>query len=120
MAASPCDDRRTILWGKETGQWLSTLPSTVNGTDLSVVEFQDALHLSYARTPPGLQPNCDGCGHQLTVRHALSCKKGGLVHSRHNEIRDELVDLASKAFSPSAVRDEPKIYIGRAPEEKKN
>jgi hypothetical protein len=26
----PCDDRRTILRGRDTGQWLSVKPSTVN------------------------------------------------------------------------------------------
>jgi hypothetical protein len=39
------DNRRTILRGKETGQWLSVLPSTVNGTELSAQEFRDALLL---------------------------------------------------------------------------
>jgi hypothetical protein len=29
---------------------------------------------------------------------------------RHNEIRDELADLAAKAFVPSAIRNEPLIY----------
>jgi hypothetical protein len=33
----------------------------------------------------------------------LECKKGGNVILRHNEIRDELADLASKAIVPSAV-----------------
>jgi hypothetical protein len=46
-------------------------------------------------------------------------QKGGLaLISRHNEIRDELSDLASKALAPSAVRDEPKIHTCRNPEEK--
>ena len=90
----------------------------MNGTELSAVEFRDALHMRYARTPLGLQPNCEGCGQQLIVWHALACKKFGLVHSRNNAIRDELVDLESKAFSPSAVRNKPKISIGRAPKEK--
>jgi hypothetical protein len=40
-----CDNRRTILRGKETGQWLLILPSTVNGTELSAQEFSDALLL---------------------------------------------------------------------------
>ena len=31
------------------------------------------------------------------------------VISGHNEIRDKWIDLASKAYSSSAVRDEPKI-----------
>jgi hypothetical protein len=38
------------------------------------------------------------------------------VISRHNEIRDELVDLASKALTPSAVRDEPRIHTSRPAE----
>jgi hypothetical protein len=95
-----CDNRRTILRGKETGQWLSVLPSTVNGTELSAQEFRDALLLWYARCPPDLPIQCTGYQQKFSVRHALECKPGGLVISRHNEIRDELSDLASKAFSP--------------------
>jgi hypothetical protein len=40
------------------------------------------------------------------------------VISRHNEIRDELSYLASKACIPSAVRDEPKIHLSRPAEKK--
>jgi hypothetical protein len=29
---------------------------------------------------------------------------------RHNEIRDELADLAAKAIIPSAIRNEPLIH----------
>jgi len=115
----PCDDRRTILRGKDTGQWLSVLPSTVNGTELSAQEFRDSLCLRYARTPGDLPKSCDGCGQKFSIRHALECKKGGLVICRHNEVRDELSDLAVKAFIPSAVRDEPRIHIGRPAEESK-
>jgi hypothetical protein len=93
------------------------LPSTVNGTELS----RDALLLWYAtRGPPDLPPFCDGCNQKCSVCHALECKKDGLVISRHNEIRrDKLSNLASKALSPSAVRDEPKIQTScRSPEVK--
>jgi hypothetical protein len=45
-------------------------------------------------------------------------QKDSLVISRHNEIRDELSDLASKALSPSAVCDEPKIHTCRSREVK--
>jgi hypothetical protein len=62
--------------------------------------------------------NCCSFLDTFSVPHALECKKGGLVISHHNEIRDELSDLASKAFSPSAVRDEPKIHTCRSPEVK--
>jgi hypothetical protein len=40
------------------------------------------------------------------------------VISRRNDIRDELSYLASKAITPSAVNDEPKIHTGRPTEEK--
>ena len=57
----------------------------------------------------------NGCGQAFSVQHAMTCKKGGLVIIRHNEIGDELADIASKALTPSAVRDEPSIYPhGRA------
>jgi hypothetical protein len=108
----------TILRGKETGQWLSAVPSTVNGTELAQQEFREALLLRFAKSPGDLQSHCDGCGAKFSVRHGLPCKKGGLVTSRHNEIRDELSDLASKASIPSAVRDEPKIYFSRPVEKK--
>ena len=68
------------------------------------------LNLRCARTSGGLQSSCDGCNQQLSVRRALlERKKGSLVISRHNEIRDKLIDLASKTCSLFAVCDEPKI-----------
>jgi hypothetical protein len=119
MENMSCDERRAILRGQSTGQWLSVLPSTVNGTELSAQEFRDSLLLRYGRSPPDLPTHCDGCSKKFSVRHALECKKGGLVISRHNEIRDELCDLASRALTPSSVRDEPKIHLSRSKEEMK-
>jgi hypothetical protein len=116
LSGLDCDTRRTILRGKETGQWLSVMPSTLNGTELSAQEFRDALLLRHARTPGDLPSHCDGCGAKFDVRHALGCKKGGLVILRHNEINEELCDLASKALVPSAVRVEPMIQTRRAAE----
>ena len=43
-------------------------------------------------------------------QHVLECKKVGLVIFRHNEIQDELVNLASRALTPSVVHDEPLIH----------
>jgi hypothetical protein len=51
LSGLSCDARRTIRRGKETGLWLTTLPSTVNGTELSAQEFRYQLLLRYARSP---------------------------------------------------------------------
>jgi hypothetical protein len=96
-----CDNCRTILRGKE--DWSvapGTAVNTVKGTERSAQEFRDALLLRYARCPPDPPIQCDGCQQKFNVCHALECKRGGLLISRHNEIRDKLSDLASKAFFP--------------------
>ena len=110
-------ERRTIMRGKDTGQWLSVVPSLLNGTVLSPQEFRDGLALRYAHTPKDLPRRCDGCDQPFDIQHGLQCKKGGLVVRRHNEIRDELGYLVSQALTPSAVRDEPLINHGHAAEE---
>ena len=94
---------------RETGSLLTTIPWTVNGTELSALEFRDQLHQRYNHNPPDMCKKCDGCGENFTLSHALSCKKGGLIIMRHNEIEDELGDLLSQALTPLAVRDEPSM-----------
>ena len=69
----------------KTGDWLTVLPSTVNGTDLGDQEWRDALFLWYGLEPPDLTSHCDGCDAKFTMSHALDYKKGGLVTARHNE-----------------------------------
>ena len=76
--------------------------------------------MRYGITLPDLPDVCDGCEACFTLQHALGCKKGGLVIFRHNEIRDELVHLAGKALTPSAIRDEPLIRPCRNVLEKAN
>ena len=41
----------------------------------------------------------DAGGSSFDLSHALSCKKGGLVTLRHNEIHDTFGDLSSFAWS---------------------
>jgi hypothetical protein len=87
LRSQPEGRRRTIQRGEQTGAWLlSVLPSTVNGTELSAQEFRDALLMQYGITPSDLPATCDGCEASFTLQHALSCKKGGLVIFRYNEI----------------------------------
>jgi hypothetical protein len=64
---------------------------------LSANEFRDNVALRYARSPPRLHATCDGCGQNFTINHALKCKAGGLIISRHNEFRNCNADLLGKS-----------------------
>ena len=105
---------RNAIAENATGAWLTVLSSTVNGIELGAQEWRDALFLRYGLDPPDLPTHCNGCEERFTISHALDCNKGGLVTAPHNELRDGVVDLASKAFTPAHVREDPLIYSGRA------
>ena len=51
---------------------------------------------------------------EFGICHAFDYKKGGLIKACHNELRDWVSKLATKAFNPTHVRDDPKIYTGYA------
>ncbi len=91
------------------------IPSIVNGTELSALEFQDTINLRYCRIPPNLPSSCDGCGNAFTVRHAHKCKIGGRVIGRHDDLLYELKNWLAKAMKPSAVWDEPLIHTVPVP-----
>uniref|UniRef100_A0A1X7SKP0 Reverse transcriptase domain-containing protein n=1 Tax=Amphimedon queenslandica TaxID=400682 RepID=A0A1X7SKP0_AMPQE len=70
----------------------------------------DALSIRYKK-PLLLTPiNCDGCGSPFDLSHALSCRRGGLVTQRHNEVRDAIGDLAALAWGQ--VTKEPIVREG--------
>jgi hypothetical protein len=89
------------------------MPNSLNGTELSEEEFRDNLRLRFGLTPLSLPARCDGCDAAFTVGHALTCKKGGLVLLRHNDVAAEWHQLCAAALTPSAVSDEPFIFSGR-------
>ena len=95
-----------------SGSWLTCTPSYLNGTELSADEYRDNVRLRYNLKPLNLPERCDGCGAQMTVEHALSCKVGGLVHIRHDDVADEFGHLSGLAFKPSRVTHEPLIQSG--------
>ena len=39
------------------------------------------------------------CDAPTSVDHVLSCKKGGLVIKRHNEVRDSLGDILGMGYN---------------------
>jgi hypothetical protein len=100
--------------GCKMGAWLSVLPSTIAGTELSSDEFYDSLYIRYGCTPAGMQPTCDGRGASFNTYHAFSCAKCALIITRHNELRDELCDMTFRAFQPSMLHNEPALNLCRA------
>jgi hypothetical protein len=45
----------------------------------------------------------------MSVDHALSCKVGGLVHIRHDDVAGEWAHISELAFSKGRVTHEPRI-----------
>jgi hypothetical protein len=97
----------------ETGAWLLAIPNCFDGTELSREEFQDNLAICYGLRPRGLPKRCDGCNKPFLVEHRLSCKKGGFVGQRHDDVCKELANLCSMALTPARISSEPEIFYGR-------
>jgi hypothetical protein len=116
-ASSSLVERRRMERASETGAWLTVMPDRLNGTDLSADEFRDSLLLRFGLTPHSLPHRCEGCQQRFSVEHAMTCKKGGLVLLRHNDLSSEWQELCAQALSPSAVSDEPLIHNGQGQQE---
>ena len=63
--------------------------------------------------PENLADTCAGCGQQFSVEHAFSCRKGGQILARHDDLKEEFGTLAAHAFGRSRVFDEPVIKTSR-------
>lgn len=85
------------------------MPNSLNGTSLSAEEYRDSFRLRFGMISIDLPSNCDGCNALLTVEHAMTYRKGGLILHRHNDIAAEWHQLCSYANTPSAITDEPLI-----------
>jgi hypothetical protein len=98
---------------KETGAWLSCVPNRFDGTEVSGEEFFDNLAIRYGLRPKGLPERCDGCNEPFSVEHGLSCKKGGFVGQRHDDVCEEWAHLCSMALTPARITSEPEIFYGK-------
>jgi hypothetical protein len=113
LSTATAFDKRRIKRSSKTGAWLTTLPNLLNGSDLSAEEFRDGVRLRLGLTPTALPPRCDGCGDRFTTEHAMSCRKGGLILHRHNDLVSTWGQLCGQALTPSTVSDEPLIQTSR-------
>ena len=72
---------------KGASSWLSVIPLKDLGYDLNKGEFRDALKLRYSWEFTDI-PNRCVCGDIFDINHAMTCRNGGFIIQRHNEIRD--------------------------------
>ena len=91
------DQKRANEISCEVGasNWLTALPIEQKGFHLNKREFWDAVNLRYG-WPFSRFPSKCACGDTFNLSHALSCKKGGFVTQRHNELRDMTADLLAE------------------------
>ncbi|CEM03378.1 unnamed protein product [Vitrella brassicaformis CCMP3155] len=84
----------------DTGQFMTVRPSQLDDTDLSALEFRDAMCHRYGLPHQDMPDKCDGerpngarCGADFTVQHALGCSLGGLVYAKHDRLKHEVGGL---------------------------
>jgi len=89
---------------KGASNWLNVLPLKSQGYALDKQSFRDAIFTRYGIPLQRLPSHCV-CGNTYTVEHALNCKKGGFISSRHNEIRRITADFLKEVCID--VEEEP-------------
>ena len=112
LEGAPRAEANRVKRAKESGAWLTAVPSHKNGTTLSKEEFSDNLRYRNGFEPLNIPQFCDGCGAEFTTEHGLNCKVGGLVHERHDATADTWIYLGAQAFQPSACSHKPMVNEG--------
>ena len=96
-ASLPPDLLRQVTQARDKGasSWLNAILFEEQGLVLNKQEFRDSLRLRY-NMPLHDLPHACPCGSPFNVNHALSCKKGGFVAQRHDNVPDLLTKLLCK------------------------
>lgn len=104
----PAATVRKIDIAQETGasNWLTSLPIRANGFSLNKQEFIDAIALRYGWPVEDL-PNTCVCGNPNSIDHTMTCKKGGFVSIRHDEVRDLTASMLKEVCHDVAT--EPRL-----------
>ena len=85
---------RLIKASTENGAsvWLTVMPIKRNCLFLEKPAFWDSMRIRY-NIPLERLPTLCVCGDSFNLQHALSCPKGGLVITRHNELRNLTAEI---------------------------
>ena len=73
------------------------------GKELYQEEFRDNLCLRYGLMPQDIPATCDSCGKKLSIKHALSSPKGGLVLAWHDDDAKEWGSLGARDLVQSGM-----------------
>ena len=84
--------------------WLTTMPIKEEGYVITKQIFWDLVRFRYGWELYRMPMYC-GCGSKFDIQHALSCKKGGFVSLRHNDVRNITAALLKEVCHD--VRVEP-------------
>ena len=95
---------RKIDTAQEIGasNWLASLPIRAQGFALNKQEFLDGLALRYGWPVEGLPKTC-ACGSPNSVNHSMTCKKGGFVCIRHDEVRDLTASILKEVCNDVSI-----------------
>ena len=86
--------------------WLTTLPLKDEGYSMTKQLFWDLIHIRYGWELTRLPEYCE-CGARFNLHHSLSCKKGGFISIRHNNIRNITASLLKEVCKD--IRIEPSL-----------
>ena len=87
---------------KGASSWLNAMPLREHNFYLDKQTFWDTMHLRYGIPLSRLPAKCV-CDAKFDVEHALTCKRGGFVTIRHNEVRDFKAKLLGETCNDVAV-----------------
>ena len=91
---------------KGLSNWLTMLPITKHGFELSKQQFWDSVRLRYGSEIANLPIFCP-CGSKFDIQHSINCKKGGFVRIRQNHLRDLFARIVSEVCKDTEI--EPKL-----------
>ena len=97
-------EKRLVKISTEKGlsNWLTMLPITEHSFELSKQQFWDSVRLRYGWETANLP-----CGSKFDIQHSISCKKGGFVSIRQNDLRDLTARIVSEVCKDTEI--EPKL-----------
>ena len=96
----------TVAQEKGSSSWLTALPIERLGYALNKGQFRDAVCLRYGWQMKYTPQTCH-CGQGFEMDHVLSCRTGGFLLLRHNQLRDVIAELLREVCSDVSV--EPRL-----------